>query len=121
MLDASVVLATLFGEPCATTGSELMPVGALLSVNLAEIVGKLVDAGVPAFDRRAVIGRLGCEIVPFDATLARVADDLRERTTRLSLGDRACLALAMVRDLPVYTADRSWAELSLPVEVRLIR
>ncbi len=40
---------------------------------------------------------------------------------RLSLGDCACLATAEVHGLPVLTADRIWAGLGLPVEVRLIR
>ncbi|MHB8733976.1 MAG: PIN domain-containing protein [Terriglobales bacterium] len=39
----------------------------------------------------------------------------------LSLGDRACLALAFQRHAPVLTADRLWAELDVDVEIRLTR
>jgi len=42
------------------------------------------------------------------------------RPTR-SLGDRACLALATARGLPVLSADRSWARRDVGVEVQLIR
>jgi ribonuclease VapC len=37
------------------------------------------------------------------------------------LGDRCCLALAMVHALPVLTADRVWAQLDLGIEVELLR
>ena len=39
----------------------------------------------------------------------------------LSLGDRACLALAKLRNLPVLTADTIWKELDLGVKIKLIR
>lgn len=99
----------------------MLPNGCLLSVNLAEVVTKLVDEGMPEFDRRAVIGNLGCEIVPFDTALAIRAGDLRGESQRLSLGDRSCLALAITRGLPVYTAERAWANLRLGIDIRLIR
>jgi ribonuclease VapC len=59
--------------------------------------------------------------VPFDRDLAIRAGDLRSESTSLSLGDRACLALALARGLPAYTAERSWAKLELGIDIRLIR
>ena len=37
------------------------------------------------------------------------------------LADRCCLALAVIRRLPVLTADRVWRHLSLDVVIKLIR
>jgi PIN domain nuclease of toxin-antitoxin system len=39
----------------------------------------------------------------------------------LSLGDRACLALATTLDLPVVTADRAWSRVGLSLQISLIR
>jgi PIN domain nuclease of toxin-antitoxin system len=49
---------------------------------------------------------------------------LKHRIARpfaLSLGDRACLAVGMDLGVPVYTADRSWKKLHLPVKINVIR
>jgi ribonuclease VapC len=62
-------------------------------------------------------------VVDFDVPQAKVAGDLR-RLTRiqgLSLGDRACLALAQALGLPAMTADRAWAGLEVGIEIRTIR
>jgi ribonuclease VapC len=39
----------------------------------------------------------------------------------LSLGDRACLALAIERKAKVYTTDRNWKNLDLGIAVEVIR
>ena len=39
----------------------------------------------------------------------------------LSLGDRACLALAIQRKATVYTTDAAWKNLNLSIEVDVIR
>ena len=63
------------------------------------------------------------QVVPFDEEQARIAGDLvlQTRPLGLSLGDRACLALAMALKAPVYTADTGWKKLGLSVRVHAIR
>ena len=39
----------------------------------------------------------------------------------LSLGDRACLALAKYKNIPVLTADKAWSKLNLGIKIKLIR
>ena len=44
------------------------------------------------------------------------------RKLGLSLGDRACLALAKRLRVPAYTADRAWAAVQVPgIVVRTVR
>lgn len=92
--------------------------------NLAEVVGKLVDAEIDASGIRQLVLAAGVAIEPLTADDAELAGALRaiRGGQQLSLGDRCCLALA-VRTMPsiVITADRVWASLDLPIEVRLIR
>ena len=62
-------------------------------------------------------------VVPFLAADAELAADFWSpaRGLGLSLGDRACLALASRLDRPALTADRLWLELDLGVEIQAIR
>jgi ribonuclease VapC len=62
-------------------------------------------------------------IVPFSERQARLTAELlpQTRALGLSLGDRACLALAIERELPVLTTDKGWKALRVGVEIRLIR
>jgi PIN domain nuclease of toxin-antitoxin system len=46
---------------------------------------------------------------------------LQTRALGLSLGDRACLALAIALKAPVWTSDRSWKKLNIGVTVHLMR
>lgn len=66
---------------------------------------------------------LGVTIVDFDADSAHRTGALRPATRQagLSLGDRACLALAQQLGVPALTADRSWGRLGLDVAVTTIR
>jgi PIN domain nuclease of toxin-antitoxin system len=113
VLDSSAVLALLFGEPGAERVKQTLP-GALLSaVNFAEIVTKLCERGMPQDQARLAIEAIGVEVVDFGIDQACVTGELRNRTRSagLSLGDRACLALAQQQNLPAITADTAWAQI----------
>lgn len=122
VLDSSAILALLINEPGSDVVEAALPRALLSTVNLAEVVAKLCERGVPAEEATSMIDEIGVVIVEFDAEQATRAGALRPSTRRagLSLGDRACLALAHLRNLPVLTADTAWARLDDP-SVRLIR
>lgn len=123
VFDASVVLAFLGNEPGGDGATAHLPGAAISAVNLAEVASKLADRGMDSSIIAQVLENLGLHVVPFDTPAAHATAALRGPTRRagLSLGDRACLALAQALGLPVMTADSSWAGLDLGVDVQLIR
>jgi ribonuclease VapC len=123
VLDASAVLAAFFDEPGADRIAEQMN-GALMSaVNYGEVVAKLVDRGTPREKILEIMAQLDVEVIPADRDQATIAGLLRSETraSGLSLGDRSCLALAIVRNGVALTTDRAWASLELDVEVDVAR
>lgn len=69
------------------------------------------------------ISSLELIIIDFDEEQSVQAGLLRRLTRQfgLSLGDRACLSLAIVKKIPVLTADQAWLQLNLPIDIRTIR
>ena len=123
VLDASAVLALYLDEPGAATVADFVAGALLSSVNYTEVIGTAIDRG-RLYDRVLVsLSQMGLVVVAHDVALARRAGALRAATKPfgLSLGDRACLALAEREGLPIYTADRLWARLKLGIDIRLIR
>jgi PIN domain nuclease of toxin-antitoxin system len=125
VLDTSAVLAYLFEEVGAEQVAPVLEAGAgvISSVNYAELVGKLIDQGMPATLIRETLSGLELELVDHDQAQAFLTGELRaaSKVFGLSLGDRACLALAIVRQLPVLTADRAWLNVVVQTTVRVIR
>lgn len=123
VLDSSVILAHINDEPGSERASAFFGDALISAVNLAEVVGKLVERGASLALVRSALSRYGLQVTAFDEELAESAGALRPYTKAfgLSLGDRACLALAQSVALPVLTADRMWKDLNLSIEVQLLR
>ena len=123
VFDASAILTMALREPGHQALLRLERVILVSTVNLAEVRSRLWDKEESETMIDEMLRRIDMSVVAFDAEQAKLAADLRPQTRRfgLSLGDRACLALGIVRKATVYTADRAWSRLDLPVEIKLVR
>jgi ribonuclease VapC len=126
LLDSSALLARLLNEPGGDIVAEAIASDAAMSsVNLAEVMTILVRDGLSPIDAERALAKLPLTIHVFDDPLALQAGAMVAVTRKfgLSLGDRACLALARRENLPVLTGDRAWVEAGplVGVTVRLIR
>ncbi len=100
---------------------------AITAVNLAEALSKMADHGLDpnrVLGEWTVRGLLGQVVLvyPVDEELALEIARLRPstRSLGLSLGDRACLALARRLRTPVLTSDRLWSRIRVGVTVRVV-
>lgn len=122
-LDASALLAFLLRETGHERVRELLDEACMSSVNFAEVLGRFARDGqnVMAIAERTL--RAPVELVPFSTAQATLAAALvaDTRAQGLSLGDRACLALARERGIRAVTADGAWRRLKLNIDIEIIR
>ncbi len=122
ILDASAVLAYLQNEIGKEKVQAILETSAISRINVTEILTKLIEKGMPLHETQEVFENLDLQIIEFDANQSVKAAELRPLTKRfgLSLGDRCCLALAILENLPAVTADKNWANLNV-CKIEVIR
>jgi len=123
VLDASALLAYINGEPGAEAVEAVLGEAMISAVNLAETATKLALKGGSRDRPLASLTDAELEVVAFDRALAEETGALAAstRTWGLSLGDRACLALAKRERTTAMTADHAWSRLDIGVDIQLIR
>lgn len=122
VLDTSAILAVLLDERGRGAVEAKWDEAVIAAPNLAEVLSVLSDRGHGAEALEGTRNELRPHVAVFGAREAELAGRLRAvtRGVGLSLGDRACLATAIVLGAPVMTADRAWMGLEVGVAIEVI-
>jgi ribonuclease VapC len=123
ILDASALIALVHRETGWEVVQGVLPHSAICAVNLTEAITKLIRKGGEPRMVERYLRALSVPVLPWGEELAWESRDMAPLawTHGLSLGDRACLALARKLDAVALTTDAQWMNLSLKVRVVLLR
>lgn len=123
VLDASALIALLRNEPGADVVKKHLSDAMISAVNYSEILKKTIERGGSSDVTQAFIQNISIRIMPFDEAQAVASAALYPKTKPhgLSFADRACLALAILHEIPVLTAEHDMALVDVPIKVRVIR
>jgi ribonuclease VapC len=123
VLDASALLAFINREPGAERVTAVLGEAAISTVNFSEVVTKLALRNRSPQRILDELTEFELEVVDFNRALAEDAGLLATATRGqgLSLGDRACLALARRENAVALTADNAWRQVQVGIEIQFIR
>jgi PIN domain nuclease of toxin-antitoxin system len=123
VIDASALLCLLNDEPGADRVIDVLTRCVIGTTNLAEAVSKLRERGLSLDEVREALGGLHLDVRPLSSAQAVIIGDLRPATKSLglSLGDRACLALAMDLQAEIFTMDAELASADVGVSITDVR
>jgi ribonuclease VapC len=125
VFDSSAILAAMLGEPGGEVAAEHLSNNHMLTVNLSEVIMKLIARGMKPEAAYHQCNRIDLTFHNFTPDLAFETAVLRKTTQSfgLSLGDRACVALGKSLGLPILTSDRRLASAGemLDHDIRMIR
>jgi PIN domain nuclease of toxin-antitoxin system len=127
VLDASSVIALINREKGCEIVEKYLEEAIISTVNFAEVISvvnrELFKSEADRVEGLKLITDTLPQIIDFDVNQAIISGELDSITKKygLSLGDRACLALAKYKNIPVLTADKTWSKLNLGIKIKLIR
>jgi PIN domain nuclease of toxin-antitoxin system len=125
VLDSSAVLAMAYNEPGgskvrAAIVSPLYSVS-ISAINWCEVLTKLSQKSPIMTAEKLAAILPGVVVVPFGQAEAERTAQLTKSCGALSLGDRACLALASFLDATAWTTDKIWAQMPAGVKLKMLR
>jgi ribonuclease VapC len=122
-LDASALLAFLLREPGHERVRQLLEEACMSMVNFSEVLGRFAHTGQGVAPIAEKLLATPIQMVDFSRQQAVIAAALVPVTQGegLSLGDRACLALARERRIRAVTADKAWRRVDVGIEIEVVR
>ncbi len=124
VMDASALLALMQDERGGDVVNKLIVEQQCVasSVNIVEVGRRLVDKGLAPIHLARTLKELDVQTIDFDLEQALVSASLRATTRQagLSLGDRACLALAQLMNGTAVTVDSAWVDVAEAANVKVL-
>jgi PIN domain nuclease of toxin-antitoxin system len=129
VFDASAVLAMILKEPGGDRVEKALDAAsqgasteiAISAVNWCEVLTKLQRSPASLTPQELAGILSGVEVVPFERSGAELAAQLNLLVPFISLGDRACLALASARKATAWTTDKVWNRVKAGVPIEVLR
>lgn len=121
VVDASAVLAWLQDEPGSDEAEPMLMEGIIGAANWSEVLQKSRQHGADHVLVGMLLASFGLTIAEVTAADARLAADLWQPGSALSVADRLCLALGKRLGCAVATADAAWATANAGPVVHIVR
>lgn len=124
VFDASALIALFAKENGYRLIKKHMKDGIISSVNIAEVYKYCIETqGLTEEEAKTLIRLSDIRIIDFCPDQALISAKICNKTKAygISLGDRACIALAMLRNYPILTCDKIWQKLDLDIEFIMAR
>ncbi len=124
VMDASAILALMQAEKGWEVVDDLIREQQCVAscVNIAEVGTRMIDKGLAPSQLERTLKELDIQPVDFDLEQSTLCAELRLSTKHagLSLGDRACLALAKLIDGTAVTSDRAWLDIAEITQIKVL-
>lgn len=124
VFDSSALIMLFAKEPGYESIRFNLKHAIISSVNVAEVYKYCIEVqNLTEDDCRNLITLSGIKIIDFCEEQALITAKITKKTRQygLSLGDRSCIALAMLKNFPVLTCDQIWQKVTLDVEFIMAR
>lgn len=121
VVDASLVLAWLQGEPGADDAEPFLMAGLIGAANWSEVLQKSRQHGAEPRLVAHLLSSFGLRVADVIAADAERAASLWRPGSTLSLADRLCLALGLRLGAAVATTDAAWHDLPEGPTVIVVR
>jgi len=124
VFDSSALIALFAKEKGFEVIKQHLKNAIISSVNIAEVYKYCIDVQNLTEDEcNDIVNISGVKIIEFDQKQALTTAQIYPKTKKygLSLGDRACIALAIEKECSVLTCDKIWEKVHIDVEFIMAR